>query len=129
MEKTEYRIIPHSTFIGDLYLQFKTIDEKTNFFGTKSIKESWRFVPEDGVAKVLGYFLHASDCPTKLTEWNESRFQSCFTGQENYSIGGLIPFTKKYPNIEVYFEELRSKRKKYIEEEENKKNNKNIIYL
>jgi hypothetical protein len=112
MNKTEYRIITHQTFIADRYLQFKST--KKTLFG--KIKDVWRFIPEESVGRVLGYYLHPEDCPIKIPYGHEGWLLHCFHDQENYSIGGVIPFTKEYPDINKYFEYLRSERKKHIKE-------------
>lgn len=117
---TEYRIIPLKTFIADMYLQFKSIEEvKPFWFWQKPYtQEVWRFVPAENVGKVLGDYLTEQSCPTSLPSWNEDRFLHSFHQQESYS---LIPFTKKYPNIEDYFLMLREKRAEFLQKEAEKK--------
>jgi len=125
--KTEYRIIPYKTFIGDMYLQFKFIEKKKNFIGRIVVKETWRFVPEESFSKVIGNSLSQDSCPKLLNSltMNEAYYMHSFYKQEKYF---LIPFTKKYPNIEKYFEYLREIRKEYLKEQE-EKNNAKIINL
>lgn len=125
MHKTEYRILPYQTFIADLYLQFKSIERKKKFFGGYTEKEVWRFVPSDDMCKILGDYLNEFDCPTYLPSFRESYFIHDFATQEWHSI---VPFIKKYPNIEDYFKEMQIKRKEYLEEKEANKNLK-ITYL
>lgn len=103
---TEYRIIPCRTFIGDLYLQFKRTRKVRTFFGLGKEKEisEWCFIPSDDYPMVFGYWLTADSCPVRLPFHSESNFLHCFDEQESYE---LIPFTKKYPDVELYFEHLR----------------------
>lgn len=114
--KTEYRIISQKYFLADKFLQFKCE------YG------EWRFVPKEMSAYVLGVYLYQSDCPTTITDENYYNLQGCFNGHEDY-YGGLISFTKKYPSIELYFEDIRTKRQDYLEREDKNKNNNEIIYL
>ncbi len=126
-EKTEYRIIPYKTYIGDLYLQFKTVDTVKKFFGGTKIVENWRFVPQENRCVFLGSYLNPNECPTAFIEG--SHFLHCFHNQENYSVGGLIPFTKKWPNINDYFEKLKSDRTKHLLKKETEEKNAKVIYL
>lgn len=126
MSKTEYRIIPYKTYIADMYLQFKDVKvSRKGLFGKKVLKTVWRFIPRKLDAYVLGEYMTKGTCPLQLPEHEEHRFLDCFFKQESYE---LIPFTKKYPDIEVYFEEIRAERIAYLMEEANKKNAK-TIYL
>jgi hypothetical protein len=125
MIKTEYRILPEETFIADLYLQFKSTERKKKLFGGYKEKEVWRFVPCENVCKVLGYYLSEDSCPTSLPYSSENYFIHDFAGQEWHSI---TPFAHAHANIEDYFKEMRVKRKKYLDEQEAKKNLK-ITYL
>lgn len=110
---TEYRIVPYTsglTGLKSMYLQFKAI--KKGWFGKE--KEVWKYVPDKTSAYVKGWWLTIKDCPTGMSFLSDSDFLHAFHGQESYR---LIPFTKKYPDIEVYFQEIRGKRRGYLEEE------------
>lgn len=113
MDKTQYRIIPKTTFIGDMYLQFKRDKE-------------WCYIPEYDYAYILGRYLNQSDCPTRLPIMGGADFLHSFHGQEGM---WLIPFSKRWENIELYFYDLRSKHEKYISDEKSKKINSRTIYL
>ncbi len=126
MKLTEYRIIPCKTFIGDMYLQFKTIEQKTGLFGGVKKVEKWRFVPQELYASVFGVYLSPESCPTSLPLMEESRFLHCFYEQESYD---LIPFTNRYKDITQYFEHLANKRKEYLASEKDKIENIKTIYL
>lgn len=126
MSKTEYRIIPCNTIFGDMYLQFKCIEEKNKLFGGTEKKEVWRFVPNEGVVYVLGYFQHKEECPTTLQYHQESDFKSCFYEREYFK---LIPFTKQYEDIEDYFIYLRKKHIEYLDDTKRKQENAKPIYL
>lgn len=123
--KTEYRIIPNWTFIADKYLQFKFKGEKENFWGKTDKIEEWRFVPSESIAEVLGYYLTKDICPSSLPWGSEGRFLNCFNEHETFD---LIPFTEKYPDIDMYFKHLNDKRAEYLKREENARNQK-ITYL
>lgn len=128
--KTEYRIIPYRTFIGDKYLQFKSTETITKrkilnlFRKTTETKEVWRFIPIENYSTILGYCLHEDFCPTELPFMSSGNFLSCFHEQEWY----VKDFAKQYPDIGVYFQELQNKRKKFLEKEERAKNAK-VEYL
>ena len=126
MAKTEYRIIPCKTFIGDMYLQFKTTDKKNKLFGGIKEEDNWRFIPKELDAYVLGYYLNQDSCPTSLPFMQEGRFIHSFYEQESYE---LIPFTKRYEDVEQYFEHLRKKREEYLIGKKLKAENAKTIYL
>jgi hypothetical protein len=88
-------------------------------------KNVWRFIPDDR-QYILGY-LFEENCQTTLPFMNESAYESCFHGQEEYSTSGLIPFTRKYPNIADYLQEQNSKRDAFLYEKE--KENPKFKYL
>lgn len=127
IEKTEYRIIPYKTYIGDLYLQFKTVDTVKKFFGGTKVVENWRFVPKENRCVFLGSYLNPDECPTRFIEG--SHFLHCFHNQENYVIGGLIPFIKQWPNINDYFLYLQEKRKAHLQKKIDEEKNAKVIYL
>lgn len=124
--KTEYRIVPITTFIADKYLQFKLVQTKMTWLGKIKTVEEWCFIPQTGYPKVHGYWLTQEACPTSLPFMHEAEFLNSFYDQESYE---LIPFTKEYPDIEKYFEYLRSLRKGYLEQERVKREDTTIRYL
>jgi len=102
--KTEYRLKKRNSCIGNLWLQFK------------DLKGVWRYVPKELTA-TLGYSITQKGCPRTLTDLSspdDLYYFHCFYNQENYNV---IPFTKKYSNIEDYFELRRKQREKYLEKE------------
>ena len=117
-QKTEYRIINLRTYIGDKYLQFKSKKKVRCFpkFWKKKEELCWRFIPQENTYIIE--YIDENDCPTYLPSGREHRYLHCFHNHEDYSIGGLTPFIKKFPNINDYFTELRQKRDNYLAEEE-----------
>lgn len=119
---TEYRIIPCSTYFGDKYLQFKSIEiiskrKILNFFcKTVETKEVWRFVPQN-LDPMLLFYICENDCPTELTR-HQGRFMYCQHGKERI----LRDFAKNNPDISEYFKELKNKRITYLDNVEKTKN-------
>lgn len=125
--KTEYRIIPHRTFIADKYLQFKSYKYVRSFwkFWEKPKRvECWRFIPKDTYAYVLGVCLNEHSCPESTGFFGDAHFLHCFNEQE----WDLVGFSKNYEDISKYFEKLQDKRREHLEDEEKKKNMK-VQYL
>jgi len=115
--KTEYRIVTNRNYIADRYLQFKSTQKKRNFpdfWNTHNI-EVWRYIPLESY-HVLGY-ISEKDCPTSIPFEKEHRLINCFYGHEGNIIGGVIPFTKEFPDINNYFEYFNSLRDQYLEKE------------
>jgi len=115
--KTEYRLEKGSWISGPCYrLKFKDSNG------------SWRFVPKEEQAKVLGNYLEQNDCSKNIDLFglNENHFIWSFIDQQEYD---LIPFTKNYPDIEKYFEHLREIRQKFLQKEQNISSSPNIIDL
>ena len=102
--------------VADSYLQFKS--KKKNFWGKE--KEVWRYVPDDIVGEVLGYYLTEKACPTSLNFMNSGHMVCSFSGQEKY-VCGPVDFTKGYPNISVYFKHIIKKRRAYLKEQRGQK--------
>jgi len=125
---TEYRILPHKTFIADLYLQFKRTRVVKTWFGFGKEKEiiEWCYIPEKSYPEVFGYWLSTYSAPSKLPFGREAEFISCFAEQESFDV---IPFTKRYPDIEQYFEHLRNIRQQYLETKERQRKNRKVQYL
>jgi len=125
--KTKYRIITNRTFIADRYLQFASIQK--HFVCLNNEREVWRYVPCSTNACVHGVYLKEQLCPTRLPSFKKSHFLNCFEGHEGYAIGGIIPFTKQYPDISKYFEHLRDLREKHLEEIRNRSKDGTITEL
>jgi hypothetical protein len=109
---TEYRIIKNRTYIADYYLQFKSTKQVKNFpdvWNTHEV-ECWRYIPQDKY-HIFDY-LDENKCPTTISLGQENALMSCFYNQESYD---LIPFTKQYSNIRLYFEKFNSLRDKHIQ--------------
>jgi len=117
MKKTEYRIIPYKTFLAEMFLQFKYYD------GKNTVR---CFIPKKQTAYVLGENLTQESCPESVSHMEGAKFLCSNYEQEKYE---LVPFAKKYKNIEKYFEYLREKRKFYLSENERKEREAKIIYL
>ena len=115
---TEYRIITQRTTFGDRYLQFKSTKRRISFPQVWQIKEveCWRFVPEKS-RYIFGKISERDCARTLISLINDSQYMSCFHGQEDYEIRGLLPFTRKYPEIQKYFDMLNRKHEEYCEKE------------
>ena len=113
---TKYRLFAQRTLLADYYLQFEYTYKKRKWFGWGKEVEitEWRYIPDERYTTITGAFLYQDLAPSSLLFYSlEHRMLRCFMEQESFK---LIPFTKNYPDIEVYFEELREKRKKYLQE-------------
>jgi len=110
---TKYRILPQNTFIADLYLQFYH-------------NGSWRFIPKFLDGYVMGKYLTLEDSPEQLPAHEEGRFMHASHDQEAYE---LIPFSKKYDNIQIYFDSIIIKRKEYLNKKKKQEEDAKIIYL
>jgi hypothetical protein len=110
---TEYRLYPFKTFIGDIYLQFRYQAITKSIFGREREVDRWVFVPNIETA-ILGYELYPCVCPKKIYESDGGKYMNCFIDQESFSI---IPFTKKYPDIEEYFKERRQACEEYVKKQ------------
>jgi len=102
--ETEYRILFHSNYLSDKWLQFK------------DSKGKWRLVPEEISGRVLG-ISGEKECPKNVPEMACSNFKHCFDGQES----DLKAHTKKWTDIEDYFFHLRELNKEYLAKEKNTK--------
>ncbi len=108
-----------------MYLQFKTIEEKQKFFGGTYMKEVWRFVPDQLSARVHGYYLHKESCPSSMRYDEEANLLHSFYNHQD----SLKSFAKSYPDIEVYFQQLRESRQEYLKREEDRDQNAKTTYL
>ncbi|MGV8086562.1 MAG: hypothetical protein ACP5N1_02940 [Candidatus Woesearchaeota archaeon] len=117
INETEYRIITNRTLFADHYLQFKSTKKKINFpdFWNTSKVEVWRYVPSEELN--IFYYLNERMCPTSIFFMGESYMIGCFYGQEDFDIGGVTPFTKKYPDINMYFKHFNSLRDEHLKNE------------
>ena len=115
--RTEYRIVTNRTRIADRYLQFKSNLKKRNFpdFWNKRIVEVWRYIPTEET-HIFNY-LSEEDCPKVISYGEAGRLVNCFHGQEDFEYSGITPFTKKFPDIQVYFAHFNSLRDKYLAKE------------
>lgn len=95
--KTQYRIMPrlHNNLVV-LNLQFVYEPDQT-----------WRYVPENDFGVFSGP-LWQHDCKTDL-EWNGGYLGGVFATNQD-----LKRFVMRYPFIELYFDEIRKKRKEYL---------------
>lgn len=120
--KTKYRIISKVSYpiMGwtSRFLQFEYEEEikrkKYYLFGKViTYKEvSWRFIPTITAGYLFDY-LYVNDCP-KFMSGSSSKFIDELDSDYDKN---LIEFTKEYPNIEKYFEEIRNEHKKHKEAE------------
>lgn len=110
--KTTYRILPFESYIGDMFLQFED-------------NGIWKFIPEQRHSIVTGKYLTKEDCPDVLPKNEDSYFLHCYYKNQDYY---LVPFSKSYPNIQMYFEMLNEKRAEYLKDKEDK-GKAPIIYL
>lgn len=115
--ETEYRIVTKRTFCGDRYLQFKSkkVVRSFPFFWKKKQIECWRFIPGKDL-HIFGY-INEEACPTALSSFGEGHYLNCFHGNEDLEIGGLIPLTRKFSDIQEYFREMNRMRDEYLEDE------------
>ncbi|MDP2669299.1 MAG: hypothetical protein Q8P07_05745 [bacterium] len=93
----------------------ETVREYPFFWRTRTIEsECWRFIPRETTAYVLGDCFNENSCPTRIPYGWESRLLSSFYGQEY----ALMAFTRKYYDIEKYFQEMIQKRSEYLAKEQ-----------
>lgn len=110
--KTNYRIVPIESYIGDMFLQFED-------------NGVWKFVPEERHSYVTGRHLSIEDCPTEIPKHDDNYFLHCYYNNQEYN---LIPFARLYINIQEYFKYLAVKREEYLKQKI-EKGKAPIIYL
>jgi hypothetical protein len=109
---TEYRIVTINTFLADRFLQFRSTRTKRPFPWHRTVTEDcWRFIPEMS-QHIFGYWSE-QDCPTQLPGLFDTSYMHSFHKQEDFN---LIPFTKRYPDIQPYFDAMNQKYDEYLKE-------------
>lgn len=133
--KSEYRIITVSDSVTKLrFLQFKSKEkiyyrEFFRFWIQKSkTVDCWRFILKKDYCMLYGI-----DFPTHLGQFlgfficNEYHYYNSWPGQEHYD---LTPFTKNYPDVNVYIQEAKEARKLYLEKQRRiEEDTKPVVYL
>ncbi len=115
---TKYRLIPINQWgHTKMYLQFLYTYKKKTWFGwgKEEEKSVWLYVPRNSITYGP---LEQHECDSGFD--SGYRYKSSFFGQEHY-FHGVISFTKKYPDIEVYFEHRRKQYQRYLEDQEKQK--------
>lgn len=124
---TQYRIVSVKGASKPRFLQFKTVTTKRilvtpwwqlwrRLYEDREI-EKWRFIPERAHAEVngKGKYTDPEKCPTHIDKDDGHRYVSTYFGHEDFmEPRGLIWFTKTYPDIQKYFDELLIARVKYL---------------
>jgi hypothetical protein len=123
--KTEYRIVTAKTDSVKRYLQFKSKEQIRKFpdIWNKKEVECWRYIPEENIH----FFscLSEEDCPTFVSFFTAIDLVCSSYNLESYD---LIPFTKRFPNINDYFSYIGKLREEHLAKEEKAKNAE-TIYL
>ncbi len=99
---TQYRTFPvDKGWYTKVFLQFK-------YGGT------WRFIPTCGY--INGEYMTPMECPTSINTDHGN-----FLYEDSDDIDDLKKFSKKYTNINSYFDKQVKNRTKYLQEEEQRK--------
>ena len=125
MVKTEYRIKPICVHgVMQYFLQFKDIVVSKRLFRKPREKEVWKYIPNEDFGTIRDIFHSKEKCP----DWFIID-EDCFINDYYFNEKKLIEFTKKYPYIQDYFDELKLKYEAHTERKEKEKFNVEIKYL